>query len=629
LRVLPALLLASIGLVCGSAWAQVVTEFSAGISAGAAPVAMTTAPDGNLWFTEEGLDRIARITPLGVVTEFSVGISPGAQPRGIARGPDGNLWFAENGGDRIGKIDPTTGVVTEFSAGITPGAKPRSITAGPDGNLWFTEEGLDQIGRITPAGVVTEFAGLTPGAFPFGITAGADGNLWFTENQGNQIGKINPTTFAVNEYPVTPCATPCSGPLFIAGGPDGNLWFTEVSNNQIGRITPAGAVLEFSIPTPDVAPNGITAGSDGNLWFTEAVFSAIGRITTAGVFGEFAVNTANAAPRRITSGLDGNLWFTEFAVDQIGRITTGGNTQLGIDADVDLGGGDSAPGGVSVSFAQVTGAGDTAGTTASSCPAVPAGFSVGTPAFCYDLTTTAVYTPPIEVCVSYRGVSFGAGPIALLHYQAGAWVDVTTTVDTANQIVCGDVNSLSPFVVAETVGAPPAVAPPSIAKAFGAAAIQVFGGTSLTFTISNPNTSALSGIGFSDTLPAGLIVATPNGRVGSCGGAVTATPTSNSIALTGGTLAAGGNCNISVNVIGKTVGVKVNTTGNVTSTEGGSGNTASANLTVQSPAGHRNCAGKLRSALARQYGGIAQAAAALGFATVRDLQQAIRAACSP
>jgi len=84
-----------------------------------------------------------------------------------------------------------------------------------------------------------------------------------------------------------------------------------------------------------------------------------------------------------------------------------------------------------------------------------------------------------------------------------------------------------------------------------------------------------------------------------------------------------------VNVIASTVGLKVNTTGNVISTEGGTGNTASANLTVQNPGQQRNCAGKLRSHLAKQFGGMAQAAAALGFATVHDLQQALRTACSP
>src|SRR5450432_3397082 len=73
-----------------------------------------------------------------VVTEFSAGITPVAQPYGIARGPDGNLWFTEFGGNRIGRITPS-GVVTEFSAGITANAAPYGITAGPDGNLWFAE----------------------------------------------------------------------------------------------------------------------------------------------------------------------------------------------------------------------------------------------------------------------------------------------------------------------------------------------------------------------------------------------------------------------------------------------------------------------------------------------------------
>jgi streptogramin lyase len=455
-RVARALLFASIGLVCDSAWAQVVTEFSTGITAGAAVVAITQGPDGNLWFTEEGLDRIGRITPLGAVTEFSAGITAGAQPRGIARGPDGNLWFAENGGNRIGKIDPTTGVVAEFSAGITAGAKPRSIAAGPDGNLWFTEEGLDQIGKITPAGAVTEFgaiAGITPGAFPFGITAGPDGNLWFTENAGNRIGKIDPTTGVAAEFSFG--IAPSAGLLFITAGPDGNLWFTEVVANQIGRITPAGAVQEFGGLTAGATPNGITAGSDGNLWFTEALGNAIGRMTPTGVLtGEFSTGmTAGAEPRRITSGLDGNLWFTEFGVDKIGRIPTGGNTSVGSNVVVDLNGGASAPGGVTISFAQgVTGAGDTAGTTSSSCPAVPSGFSLGTPAVCYDLTTTAVFTPPVQVCINFSGVLFvPPGQPALLHDEGGTWVDVTTSVDTTNHVVCGNVNSLSPFVVAAKV----------------------------------------------------------------------------------------------------------------------------------------------------------------------------------
>jgi hypothetical protein len=49
-RVLVGGMLASLCVLSDGAWAQVVTEFSAGITANAAPIGITAGPDGNLWF---------------------------------------------------------------------------------------------------------------------------------------------------------------------------------------------------------------------------------------------------------------------------------------------------------------------------------------------------------------------------------------------------------------------------------------------------------------------------------------------------------------------------------------------------------------------------------------------------
>ena len=62
--------------------------------------------------------------------------------------------------------------------------------------------------------------------------------------------------------------------------------------------------------------------------------------------------------------------------------------------------------------------------------------------------------------------------------------------------------------------------PPVLQKAFGAARIPLNGTTSLTFTVTNPaaNTLALTGVGFTDGLPAGVVVATPANVAGACVG---------------------------------------------------------------------------------------------------------------
>jgi arabinogalactan endo-1,4-beta-galactosidase len=132
---------------------------------------------------------------------------------------------------------------------------------------------------------------------------------------------------------------------------------------------------------------------------------------------------------------------------------------------------------------------------------------------------------------------------------------------------------------------PPVKLPPTIAKVFGAASVSLNGTTSLTFSLSNPNVAiSLSGIGFTDSLPAGLTVSTPNGLTGNCGsGTISATAGSNSVSLSGASLAAGAVCTFAVNVVGTSSGAQNNVTSAVTSTEAGSGGTASAQITVVGP----------------------------------------------
>jgi hypothetical protein len=128
------------------------------------------------------------------------------------------------------------------------------------------------------------------------------------------------------------------------------------------------------------------------------------------------------------------------------------------------------------------------------------------------------------------------------------------------------------------------VAPPTIAKAFGAATIPVGGTTTLTFNITNPNsTVALTGIAFGDSLPTDLSTATTSSS--SCGGTVQTGQISGVffVSLSGGTLPANGSCSFTISVKGIAPGNQPNVTGHITSIEGGTGGTASAPIVVLGP----------------------------------------------
>jgi uncharacterized repeat protein (TIGR01451 family) len=128
------------------------------------------------------------------------------------------------------------------------------------------------------------------------------------------------------------------------------------------------------------------------------------------------------------------------------------------------------------------------------------------------------------------------------------------------------------------------ILPPTIAKTFTTNPILPGGTTTLSFTLTNPNTgTAINSVGFIDSLPNNITVAATPNITNTCGGTVTAAAGSASISLnTNGTIPANGNCTVTVNVTGTVPGIYQNTTGQVVG-DAGTGNTASATLTIMAP----------------------------------------------
>ena len=99
----------------------------------------------------------------------------------------------------------------------------------------------------------------------------------------------------------------------------------------------------------------------------------------------------------------------------------------------------------------------------------------------------------------------------------------------------------------------------SVSKVFAPNPIPVNGTSLLTITIANTGNIELVQMSMSDSLPAGLQVASGPAPVNNCGGTLTAIPGTQLIQLTGGTLAGNATCTIVVGITGSIPGDYLNT----------------------------------------------------------------------
>jgi beta propeller repeat protein len=107
---------------------------------------------------------------------------------------------------------------------------------------------------------------------------------------------------------------------------------------------------------------------------------------------------------------------------------------------------------VTLTFPTVTTSGVTTAEVTTTPPApTPSGFNFLDNY--YDISTTATFSGAITIAIPYDDSGLSSeqeASLMLLHYDevAGKWVDITTSVDTVNNIIYGQTTSLSPFAVA-------------------------------------------------------------------------------------------------------------------------------------------------------------------------------------
>ena len=131
------------------------------------------------------------------------------------------------------------------------------------------------------------------------------------------------------------------------------------------------------------------------------------------------------------------------------------------------------------------------------------------------------------------------------------------------------------------------IASPQVSKSFAPTTVGANTAAAMTITLTNVTGAAITGLAFTDTYPTSLVNSSTT-VTNSCGGTVTASAIAvnpGTLTLSGGTLAAGGSCTVTVDVQSASSGSYTNTipAGGVNSSIGSNAVAASATLNVAVP----------------------------------------------
>jgi virginiamycin B lyase len=114
------------------------------------PFSITSGADGAVWAGAFfGLSAsIIRVDIGGLMQEFALP-APFLGAGALTVGRDDAIWFLDNSVNRVGRLT-SSGQLTwlDIPSSNPTGSYPVGMTVGPDGNMWFTEYGDNEIGRV-------------------------------------------------------------------------------------------------------------------------------------------------------------------------------------------------------------------------------------------------------------------------------------------------------------------------------------------------------------------------------------------------------------------------------------------------------------------------------------------------
>jgi RHS repeat-associated protein len=263
------------------------------------PKALDIAQNGDLYIADAGNNVIRKVDKNGIITTVAGngssgfsgdgGLATQAQlygPEGVAVHPDGSIFISDGGNNRIRKVDPN-GIITTYAGtgnwdyggdgGLAINAHfnwPQNIKLGKDGSLFVADYWNFRIRRIDPNGLITTVAG---------------GDEW---GNGYEAGDGDLATAYGLDFPQA--ATPDSqGNLLIADSVRAlvrKVTADGIINTLAGQIYSTGTSDEgeIAVNAKIVDPYDIDVDQEDNIYFVDFYSNCIKKISNAGILSTYA-----------------------------------------------------------------------------------------------------------------------------------------------------------------------------------------------------------------------------------------------------------------------------------------------------------------------------------------------------
>jgi uncharacterized repeat protein (TIGR01451 family) len=239
-------------------------------------------------------------------------------PQGVAVDIAGNLYISDQGNQRIRRVTPN-GIINTVAGNGTAGFagdkgpatsaelnSPKGVAVDLAGNLYIADQQNEVIRKVSPAGIITTFAGqgFFPGMsgdggpatsatlnFPVAVAVDSLGNLFIGDgsyqvrkvNSGGTISHVAGT--GVRGYNGNPVAAQAqlSLPAGLAVDLAGDLYIADEYNQLVERIDPSGNISTFAGGGATLGdggpavhaelhyPLGVAADNSGNVYIADQV----------------------------------------------------------------------------------------------------------------------------------------------------------------------------------------------------------------------------------------------------------------------------------------------------------------------------------------------------------------------